>query len=115
MDLALRQRGVLVVEVTEDSPAGKTGLKPSEEEAEVDGMPIYIGGDVIVGIDDAPVHEFDDLLLYLTYDTEVGQEVTLTLLRGGEKTEVVVKLTNRPDVSEWNMLFGGDESEDTNE
>ena len=114
MDLALRQRGVLVVEVTEDSPAGKTGLKPSEEEVEVDGIPINIGGDVIVGIDDAPVHEFDDLLLYLTYDTEVGQEVTLTLLRGGEKTEVVVKLTDRPDVSEWNMLFGGDESEDTN-
>lgn len=114
IDLALRQRGVLVVEVTEDSPAGKAGLKSSEEKAAIDGIPVNIGGDVIIGIDDAPVREFDDLLLYLTYDTEVGQEVTLTLLRGGEKKEIVVKLTDRPDVSEWNMLFGGDESGDTN-
>ena len=115
MDLAADQRGVLVVEVTEDSPADKAKLNPSEKEVKIDGFPTKVGGDIIVGIDDTPVRKFDDLLLYLTYNTEVEDSVKLTLLRGNDTEEVTVKLMDRPGVSEWNEMFSSEEESQPNE
>lgn len=106
MDMDADQRGVLVVEVTQDSPADDANLRGSDRRLEVEGLPLQVGGDVIVGIDDTQVNKFDDLLLYLTYNTTVGQDVSLTVLRDGKEQEVTVTLADRPDSSEWNTLFG---------
>jgi S1-C subfamily serine protease len=69
-----RESGVVVVGVTEGSPAQKTGLR---------------AGDVIVSLDGKPVAGVDDLHRLLT-DARVGVSSTLTVLRRTEKLELKV-------------------------
>jgi serine protease Do len=96
MDLPTDQRGVLVIEVTEGSPAELGGLRPSNREARIEGFAARVGGDVIVGIGDQPVRSFEDLSAYLFRSTDVGEVVTLTLLRNGERMEIEVTMQQRP-------------------
>jgi len=42
------------------------------------------------------LHDFDDLIAYLVRETEVGQEVVLTVVRAGEELEIPVTLGERP-------------------
>jgi S1-C subfamily serine protease len=52
-----------------------------------------------VAIDDQPVQQFDDMLSYLARNTEVGQKVTLTVLRDGGERTVDLTLAARPEQS----------------
>ncbi|HER34457.1 MAG TPA: trypsin-like serine protease, partial [Halothiobacillaceae bacterium] len=65
MGLDAAQRGVLVADVVEDSPAEDAGLQGSDRVTEIDGLQASVGGDVIVAIDDQPVRDFEDLVVYL--------------------------------------------------
>ncbi len=60
------------------------------------GTTIRVGGDIIIAIDGHQVEDFNDLIAYLVQETEVGQEVTLTILRDGKQMEVQVRLGERP-------------------
>ncbi|MBE2225192.1 MAG: PDZ domain-containing protein [Anaerolineae bacterium] len=62
----------------------------------IDGFPAQIGGDIIIGINDLVVEEFDDLLSYIIQETEVGETVTLTVLRDGAEVQVDITLEARP-------------------
>ena len=55
-----------------------------------------MGGDIITAIDGTPMTEFDDLLSYLVANTEVGQEVVVTIYRDGEFFDVSLTLDARP-------------------
>ncbi len=90
------QRGVLVIDVTDGSPVDEAGLRGSDKTIEIEGQEALIGGDVIVAIDGEEVREFDDLIIYLSRSTSVGQTVTLTILRDGEEESVEVTLRARP-------------------
>lgn len=96
MDLPADQRGVLVATVTSGSPADKSNLQGSSKSVDIDGSPAKVGGDIIVGIDSQKVQKFDDLLTYLMYDTKVGQQITLTVLRDGKTQDVSLTLAPRP-------------------
>ncbi len=96
MDLDPDQRGVLVRDVIADSPSDKADLQGSDEIVAIDGFATRIGGDVIIGIDDQEVREFDDLLGYIVQETAVGDEVTLQILRDGETITVNVTMEARP-------------------
>ncbi|HJW82725.1 MAG TPA: trypsin-like peptidase domain-containing protein [Anaerolineae bacterium] len=96
MKLDPDQRGVLVAEVTEGGPAARAGLKGSSIETTIDGLTARVGGDVIVGIDDQTVKEFDDLLAYIVGSARVGQTVTLHILRDGQPQDIQVTLDARP-------------------
>jgi S1-C subfamily serine protease len=96
MKLAPDQQGILVEEVTSDSPADKAGLRGSARQVEIDGQPAHVGGDVIVAIDGQPVIDFEDLVAYLARKTSVGQTVTLTVLRNDKETTIQVTLAARP-------------------
>ena len=67
-----------------------------DETVEVYGMSLHAGGDVIVAKDGYELQDFDDLIAYLVRETEVGQKVTLTIVRGEEVVEVPVTLGERP-------------------
>ncbi len=95
LGLSNGQRGVLVGQVTPDSPADKAGLQPAKIET-VDGKRQPKGGDIIVAIDDQPVHNFDDLTHYLVRKTRVGQRVQITVLRDGQQKVLDVTLGTRP-------------------
>lgn len=89
--------GAYIAGVVPDSPAADAGLQGiSDEAGEVDGLPVPIGGDVVVAADDEAIRSMDDLILSISR-REVGERVTLTVLREGEEIEVTVTLAARPD------------------
>ncbi len=96
MKLSAEQEGVLVEQVEQGSPADEAGLRGSYKPFTVDGESRMIGGDVIVAIGDQDVTSMTDLRDFLG-KAEAGQEVTLTVLRDGEQTELTVTLAERPD------------------
>jgi len=95
MDLPV-QRGAIVLEVTPDSPADEAGLRGSSRTVTSLGSELRVGGDVIVRIDDQPVLEFEDILVYILRNTEVGQEIELTIIRNGREQTVKATLGARP-------------------
>jgi S1-C subfamily serine protease len=88
--------GALIDEVTPGTAAGQAGLRGGNREVEVMGTTVNAGGDIIVAIDGTKLRDFDDLIAYLVRETEVGQEVTLTVIRDGEELEIPVILGERP-------------------
>jgi len=96
MDLPAEQAGVLVFNVLEDSPADEAGLQGSEEQIEIDGFTAFIGGDIIIKMNDESINDFDDLLTYIVRRTSVGQTVTLEIIRDGEQQTVELTLQARP-------------------
>jgi len=89
--------GALVVQVLPDSPSDKAGLRGGSQELTLrDGSLTQIGGDVIIGVDDEPVNEFDDLLSFLSRRGTVGQTITFTVIRDGETQQIDLTLEPRP-------------------
>lgn len=84
-------QGVLVVNVTPNGAADRAGLLGSSQQMARPGQLIIVGGDVITAVDGQPVKTYEDLISYLFNKTEVGQQITLTLLRSGK--EKIVKVT----------------------
>ncbi|WP_437948739.1 trypsin-like peptidase domain-containing protein [Sorangium sp. So ce296] len=79
-------RGVIVMGVVPGGPADKAGLRGLSEGDR--GLTL---GDVIVGIDGAPVDDYD--ALYNALDgKKPGEKVKVDLLRGGQKTTVEVQV-----------------------
>jgi S1-C subfamily serine protease len=90
--------GALVVQVLSGSPADDAGLRGGTREIVFDnGLDTTIGGDVIIAIDDREIHTFDDLIAFLSGRGEVGQTVTLTIIRDGEEQTVDLTLGPRPE------------------
>jgi putative serine protease PepD len=71
--------GALVREVVEGSPADRAGLS---------------AGDVIVKVDDRPIRGAEDLIGVIQAST-VGEELTLTVRRGGSERSVTVTVGER--------------------
>jgi 2-alkenal reductase len=89
------QRGVLVSSVTANGPADLAGLRGNSNGAGP-ANPSSLGADIIVGIEEQPVREFDDLLSYIVQHTQVGQTVTLSILRDGRNQDISLTLQARP-------------------
>lgn len=96
MNLDEEQRGALIIEVTQDSPADKAGLRGSTEEVELDGGTALVGGDVIVAINGEPTQTIEDVIAYLATKANVGDEVEIKILRNGKEKTVSVTLEARP-------------------
>ena len=89
-------RGFLVMDVVAGSPAEKAGIKRGNEDVVIDGIPIKLGGDVIIGIDNNTVRRIDDILAYVETEKAVGHDLKLTILRDGQTVEVTATLAPRP-------------------
>jgi len=88
--------GVLISEVQPETAAVRAGLRGGDHEVEIMGATIMAGGDIIVAIDGYELRDFDDLIAYLVRETEVGQEVVLTVIRDRAELEIPVTLGERP-------------------
>jgi S1-C subfamily serine protease len=93
-------RGFLVMEVVAGSPAEQAGIRGGDEDATIDGVPIKLGGDVIVGVDNKTVRKIDDILVYLQREKAVGDELQLTILRDGQEMQITAVLGARPSQQE---------------
>jgi S1-C subfamily serine protease len=93
--------GALVVQVLSGSPADEAGLRSGTREIVFDnGLDTTIGGDVIIAIDDKEIRTFDDLIAFLSSRGEVGQKVSLTIIRDGKEQTVELTLGPRPEAEE---------------
>ncbi len=88
--------GFLVSEVVEGSPADKAGIQEGNREINIRGRDVKVGGDIIVGINGREVRQINDILDYLFHKTTVGERVTLTVIRNGQKMNVELTLVKRP-------------------
>ena len=88
--------GAYVVQTVPGSPASGV-LQGANELVTVDGRRIPVGGDVIVAIEGQPVTSPSDLSEYLVTEARPGEEVTVTVLRDGQRQQVTVTLATRPE------------------
>ena len=97
MELPRDTGGALVIQVSDDSPADRAGLRGSDSSFTSQGLDVSVGGDVIVAIDGATVRDMADLISYLVGETRPGDRVTLEVLRDGNSREILeVTLGKRP-------------------
>ena len=89
--------GVMIFEVEPGSPAEKAGVRGGEQQLVVSGLPMLVGGDILIAIDQVEVKRFDDVVNYLASKTSVGDLVTLTVIRSGSEIDLSVTLEERPD------------------
>ncbi len=89
-------QGLLIAQVFSDSPAQRAGIRPAQQEALVGRRRMYLGGDLLVAVDGRPLATWDDLNAYLEEQTRVGQQVTLTIWREGQRLTVPVELGEEP-------------------
>ena len=95
MDLPV-EKGAYIYEVTNGGPAEKASLRGYDRTIDVDGLPVDVGGDVVVAIDGHPIESFDDMLVYVALETRPGDTVTFTIIRNGKQIEVDLTLEPRP-------------------
>ncbi len=92
----VKDGGVLISSVTEDSPAEKAGLR---------------AGDVIIKMDDEEVENRRDVIEILE-DKEIGDKVAVTVIRDGKRKKMTVTLAENPDKGKGHCWsFGGDDED----
>ena len=91
--------GVLVESVDEGGPAQRAGVRGGEQESVViGGLPVTLGGDVIVAINGNPVHGMADVKAVID-GSKPGDEVRLDLIRDGERQTLTVPLGDKPPLA----------------
>ena len=97
-------KGFLITDITPGSPAAKSGkLQKGTITYNQRGEIIDSDGDIIVAIDDKEVRKIDDILTYLEREKEVGDTVTLKILRNDKLENVEIVLA--PRVSEESAVL----------
>ena len=89
-------KGVLIFNVEAGGPAEKAGVQGGVREVKINGLPVLSGGDILVSVQGNSVKKFDDLINYLASETEVGDVISLQIVRGAQDREVKVRLEERP-------------------
>ena len=90
------RRGALVDQVAPGGPAAAAGLRGGRGERQFEGETIHVGGDVIVAVDGLPVDGADALVRIVTNRLRPGQTAAFSIVRGGRRQTVAVKVVARP-------------------
>ncbi len=92
--LEIQQGGYIDV-VISDGPAEMAGMRGSTGTKTIDGLPVPVGGDVVIAVDGNPVFSFNDLLVKIAFSNP-GETVELTVIRDGEQISIEATLAARP-------------------
>jgi S1-C subfamily serine protease len=95
LDLPVNQ-GLLLVELYRDGPLSKIGALGAQREAILGNQRLFVGGDILVKIDDWEITSLEDLYQLLETTYKVGDTVTVTLNRQGQELTVSVPLAEEP-------------------
>ena len=87
-------KGILISQVVPSGKASKAGLKGGTRQVHYGNNVIYIGGDVIVGLNGEAINEFDDLY-YALSNTKAGNIVEVTINRNGNEKILKLELVKR--------------------
>ena len=88
--------GVLVTQITPNSPAANAGLRGGTQVVDVRGETICAGGDIIVAVNGDYVNTMDELVSYLVVNARPGDTINLLIVRGSDTFEVPLALQSRP-------------------
>jgi S1-C subfamily serine protease len=83
--------GVLIARVLPGSPAARAGLRGGTTQATMSGTTYILGGDVIVAVEGHSISQSTQLASDITA-RRPGQQVSLTIIRDGERQTVTVTL-----------------------
>ena len=83
--------GLLIVQVLPGGAAARAGLKGGAERAYLGNIPITVGGDLIIGIDDQEVQDQQELARVMN-NHRAGDTVKVTIYRGKRKMDIQVTL-----------------------
>jgi serine protease Do len=97
-------KGILVVDITADSPADKAGIRGGDVLTAVDGQDMRLGGDVIVAVDNQSVRAMEVLLSYVEEQKAVGDNIELSVIRDGKTQHIDMVLAARPNQEAENMF-----------
>jgi S1-C subfamily serine protease len=87
--------GAWVQEVTQGGPADRAGLRGGRDQQRFQDRAYVVGGDVIVAIEGRQVREENDVASALVRFSP-GDELTLEVVRDGDRRTIRVKLGERP-------------------
>jgi S1-C subfamily serine protease len=90
-------QGVLTAQLYREGPAVAAGIQGAQQQVTVGNRRILAGGDIITAINETAVANWNDLSEYLALKTQVGDTVTLTLLREGREQQLDLTLTAQPN------------------
>lgn len=99
MGLDENTRGALVVSVTKDGPADEAGLSGGTTDTVLEGTPVKIGGDVIIGVEGKTIRSLYDLVFYFERYHRPGDTIELTVIRDGSVMDLQLVLGVRPPPS----------------
>jgi S1-C subfamily serine protease len=91
------QGGLLVQTVDRGSPADRAGIHAGREEVQIGNARLLVGGDLIVSIDGKAVDRSDAIARSLAHKRS-GDNIELTVFRGGRTVNVRVKLSASGEV-----------------
>ena len=90
-------KGVLIVDVDEDSPAEAAGLRRGKQEIRYIFERTRIGGDVIIQIDDVMTDNMEKLVSYIDEHKKPGDVIDMTIVRDRSKMNVHLTLGEKPE------------------
>jgi S1-C subfamily serine protease len=92
--------GLLVSQVKQGGNADSAGIRGGKEAVRYgrSGDIIYLGGDVIVGVDGRAIKDYASFLQALE-SKKPGEKVGVDLIRGGKKLSMTITLSSRSDKS----------------
>jgi S1-C subfamily serine protease len=93
------KEGVIVQSVVKDGPADKAGLEGGNTSATIDGEKVQLGGDIITEVDGEQLKSMEELI-ELIQESDPGDELKLTILRGDQEQTAEVTLGTQPKSSE---------------
>ena len=88
--------GGLISEVVEGGPADKAGLRGGDDRKTFQGVPVELGGDLIVAVDGNELEQESDLAELISR-RRPGDTVTIEYIRDGDRRTVDVELEPRPE------------------
>ncbi len=88
--------GALITCVKQGSPGAAAGLHAGTNRTMFEGAEVIGGGDVIVAIDGHPVRSGTDVVRLVGQRLEPGNTAVFTIVRGGDRRDVSIKLGERP-------------------
>jgi S1-C subfamily serine protease len=87
--------GVIVQSVVKGGPADKAGVEGGNTSATIGGAEVSLGGDIITEIDGKKISGMDELI-EIVGGAKPGEELELTILRGGQEKTANVTLGHQP-------------------
>jgi S1-C subfamily serine protease len=88
--------GALVSDVVGGGPADDAGIRGGDQKIRFQGQEVTAGGDVITGVNGHEIVSESDLPRLISL-LDPGDEVTLDIIRDGEKQQIDVTLGERPE------------------